>query len=46
MAFENFDNQSPDKVDAFLKENGITLYLAAEPANCTRLPGRQSIAPQ
>lgn len=38
MAFENFDKQSPDKVEGFLKENGITIPVAYDKPNGDKLP--------
>lgn len=38
MAFEHFDKQSPDKVDAFLKQNGIAIPVAYDKPNGDDLP--------
>lgn len=38
MAFENFDKQSPEKVEAYLKENGITIPVAYDKPNGDKLP--------
>lgn len=38
MAFENFAEQSPDKVDAFLKHSGITIPVAYDKPNGEGLP--------
>lgn len=38
MAFENFDKQSPDMVEGFLAENGITIPVAYDKPNGEGLP--------
>ncbi len=38
MAFEKQDEQSPEKVDAFLKQNGITIPVAYDKPNGEKLP--------
>lgn len=38
MAFEKFDEQTPDKVAAFLEEQGITIPVALDKANGEGLP--------
>ncbi|MEQ1714982.1 MAG: TlpA disulfide reductase family protein [Hyphomicrobium sp.] len=38
MAFENFDKQSPEKVEAFLAENHITIPVAYDMPNGSGLP--------
>lgn len=38
MAFERFDEQTPDKVQTFLDENGFTLPVALDKANGTDMP--------
>lgn len=38
MAFENFDKQSPDKVEAYLAENDITIPVAYDKPNGDGLP--------
>ncbi len=38
MAFENFDKQSPEKVEAFLAQNGITIPIAYDKPNGEGLP--------
>ena len=38
MAFENFDKQSPEKVEEFLKQNGITIPVAYDKPNGDKLP--------
>lgn len=38
MAFENFDKQSPEKVEEFLKLNGITIPVAYDKPNGDKLP--------
>ena len=38
MAFENFDKQTPEHVEAFLKEHGFTLPVAYDKPNGTDLP--------
>lgn len=38
MAFEKFDEQTPDKVAAFLEEQGITFPVALDKPNGTDLP--------
>jgi hypothetical protein len=38
MAFENYDKQSPGKVEEFLKEQGITIPVAYDKPNGEELP--------
>ncbi len=38
MAFENFDKQTPDLVEKYLRENDITIPVACDKPNGTELP--------
>ena len=38
MAFEKFDEQTPEKVEAFLKENGITIPIALDKPSAEGIP--------
>jgi hypothetical protein len=38
MAFEKFDEQTPEKVDAYLKENGITIPVAIDKPDGEGMP--------